>query len=678
VSWDEAYDYIVERLKRVADRHGWRSNAWITMSGNYGFRAFTAPPRVSNCLGGTLFSSAGLSGDASSFMGFQSTLGTFICANDFSEIGGARYFLSVGKNLADTAHSEMHFLFDAMEQGCKFVMIDPRFSRSAAKADEWIAPRPGTDGALAIAMINVLISEGLIKRDYIIKHTNAPFLLNSDTGALVRERDIVPGGGGAYLVWDSLIDAAVSVDVCAQPALEGEWELVGVDGASIKCSTVFSASWAVWRDFTPEHAADICELSAAQIRKIAIDYATADPASIWFGFGPQRYSNGLATVRAWIILTALCGNIGKPHAGISMGEGSNMPLAMGVGDSWLKPGGKSGHNLTGTRMVETIASGDPYPVESLWITSFNFATQTSVFKRFLAEALPKLELFVVTEQLMTGTAEYADVVLPCVSYYEDDWDLVGSQENWTVQLRRRAISPRGESRSDFEIFAGLCDRLNLGQDWHMDPEEMCRTILADHPDPRIRAVDWETLRRDGVATVPVERPYTPFRDMSFKTPSGRIEIYLEQFADLGEALLVYKEPTESRRSSASKRYPLNFITYKHVHSAHSQHLMLPSIREVLPEPRLEISSKDATSRAIATGDVVEVVNDRGSFKVRATVTESMRPGTVAMPQGWWKREFIDGSPSDLGQIPQNEVQNRIMETNSPLWDILCEVRKIDK
>jgi molybdopterin-containing oxidoreductase family molybdopterin binding subunit len=165
--------------------------------------------------------------------------------------------------------------------------------------------------------------------------------------------------------------------------------------------------------------------------------------------------------------------------------------------------------------------------------------------------------------------------------------------------------------------------------------------------------------------------------MAFATPSGRMELYQEQFVDLGEEVLIFEEQAEGRRSEKAKTYPFTFITYKHVHSTHSQHLMLPYIREQLPEPRVEIAPEDARSRDITEGDLVRVFNDRGSFVLKASLSTAVRPGTVAMPQGWSQKDFLEGHPSDLGHIPRSEAQQRIVETNYPIWDILCDVRKLE-
>ncbi len=677
VSWKEAYAYIGERLNRNIEKYGARSNAWINSGANYGYRAMTSSKRVANCLGGTHFTTMAVSSDWAGYIGYFSILGDYGRANDISEVTGARYLISAGRNMADTAHSEMHFLFDAMENGTKFVMIDPRFSRSAAKADEWVPIRPGTDTALVMGMINVIVTDGLMKSDYAVRHSNAPFLVRSDNRAMLRARDLSEDGGDAYMVWDEAIQRVSTVSDATAPRLMSRCVVTGVDGAQIECRTAFDALWEGLSDFTPEHASSVCGVPAEQIRRIAREYATTEPAWIWLGQGSQRYHHGHITFRAWITLASLCGNIGKPYAGASLLDGPLFTMFKTPAPDWLSPGGKEGHSLPGSRLMQTLVDDDPYPVRSLWTAATGFATQTPFFARFVKEALPRLELFVVSEQMMTGAAEYADVVLPCVSYFEDDWDLVGSAESWFMQLRRRAVDPVGESRNDFDIYGGLCEHLGIGEDWRMTPEESCRQLIDTHPAPIINGLDWDTLCRDGIVSLPVERPYTPYRDMKFNTPSGRIELYQEQFADLGEEILVYKEPLEGARSPGADKYPFQLISYKHVHTAHGTHVMLPLIQEVLPGPRVEIAVTDAERIGITEDDLVEVFNERGSFQARATITNALQPGVLGLAQGWWKKHFHAGHPSTLGHVPVNAVQSRVIETNVPLWDIHCQIRPVE-
>ena len=246
---------------------------------------------------------------------------------------------------------------------------------------------------------------------------------------------------------------------------------------------------------TPENAAEICELPVETIRSLGREYALTNPASIILGQGAQRYYHGHTTFRAAMTLGALCGKIGKPHAGVHWMDGPLLRMIYNLDftSDWVCPGGKFGGVLPGTRMVETIARGDPYPVKSLWLTNYGFGTQSPIFKRFVREALPQLELFAVTEQVMTPAAEYADIVLPCVSYFEEELDIVPGGEIWFLQLRQRAVPPVGESRSDWEIFAGLMEYMGRGGPWRMSAEEVCEGILRDHGDAYFRNVDWQKL-----------------------------------------------------------------------------------------------------------------------------------------------------------------------------------------
>lgn len=674
VSWDEANDYIVEKLKCVQSQWGPRANSWLSASGNYGVRSYTAAQRIAHTLKGTTFTSLALSGDFAGAVGLINTIGTPGGANEISEIGHARYMLSVG-NIVDTAHCEMHFVFDAMEKGMKLVTIDPRHSRTAAKADEWVAVRPGSDIALVLGLIHVIVRDGLMDEDYLRLYTNAPYLVRLDNGALLRERDLVANGGDSCMVWgpEGPVTIELSVASKLEPALRGRWTANGVNDSPIACQTGFEASWAVWRHYTPESASLKCDVPAEQIERVARDYATLSPAWIMLGPGSQRYHHGHLTHRAYATMAALCGNIGKAYAGVNTLDAPLTSMLFGAPESWLMPGGSRGQVQPGTRLVEIIRDGAPYPVKSLWINGIGLGPQTPMFKRFIEEALPKLDLFVVSEQLLTDAARYADIVLPVVSYYEDDWDLIGGATNWFMQLRRRAVAPVGESRSDSDIYKVVAERMGMGEHWQDSPEQSCLNFLQQHPDPRIRAVDWDTLKRDGVARVPLQRPYVPFGDMRFPTPSGRIEIYQEMFASLDEAVLDHKSPLEV----VDVRYPLRLITYKHVYSTHSQHTTLPAIQELLGKPRLEMAPTEAASRGIAEGDLVEVYNDRGKFRLPATMSPKAQLGMVCLPEGFWQRHFEGGHPSDLGHIPESMVQSKILETNYPVWDVVCEVRKME-
>lgn len=672
ISWEEAFAYLADRLDGIRREHGARANAWMTMSGNYGFKATTAPERIANCLGGTTFTHGGMMGDLSCAMGYLPTLGVGSTANDLADLPKASHVFIFGRNPADTDHSEMRFLFDAMEAGVRLTVIDPRFSRTAAKADSWVAPRPGTDAALVLGMISHIIERKLLDTGFILAHTNAPFLVNVASGALVRGGELGWRDPAGYVVWQ---DGPRPAGEAGTPLLRGEFELQAADGGVRICRPAFEFMLAAWSAYSVEQAAQICELEPAQIRALADDYAGAERPWLWAGAGPQRYHHGHLAHRAYVTLGALCGNIGKPYAGVNCLDGAHMRLSFNPPREWTNPGGKSGHSQPGVHMQEIIRTGEPWPIKSLWLSSYGFATQSPNFRRFVADSLPQLDLFVVTEQMMTPAAQYADIVLPCVSYYEEELDLVAGGEHWYLQLRQRAISPVGESRNDYEIFKGVCEAMGEGDDWQMSNEEVCRFVLEHHVDPAINGIDWDTLRRELVAEVRLPRPYVPLGDLHFPTPSGRIELYTEGLREHGEAVAIFREPLEGNRSELASRYPLTLLSHKHVHSAHSTHMMLPWIREMVPEPLLDIHPEDAAARGLADGDWAQVCNDRGAFELRVSVTPGIKRGTVSVPQGFWQGSFRKGHHAELGHIVTNAVQEAVIETNYPVWDIAVQVSR---
>lgn len=678
ISWDEAFDYLAEKLTSVAERYGQQANSWISMTGNYGIMAQLLSSRVANCLGGTAFTNLGIMGDLGANMGYLPTLGVHQEANEWPDLVGCKLIILFGKNIADTAHSDMHFLLDAMEQGARVVSVDPRYSRTSAKADQWISIRPGTDTVMILAMIKVILDEELYDARYLKRHSNLPFLVRSDDKRCLRMRDIDAAAGNDYVVIAAGSGQPAAADAGDDCELSWQGEVQLADGSRIRCQTGFSALLAGCNEYTLAHAETVTEVPQRVIGDLAREYAQTAPASLWIGQGTQRYYNGHQVYRALITLGAITGNIGKRHAGVNWGGGSLLRLIFATPDEWLAPGGRTGRVYPGTRLHEIIRSGEPYPIKSLWTHNYGFGTQTPRRRHFIEHVLPQLELFVVSELLMTEAAQYADVVLPVTSYYEEEADLVPSWNNMYLQLRTQAIDRVGEARPDWEIFKGVCERMGRGEAWQMSALESVRYILEHAKEPMFSNIDWEVLRRDGVVRAAVDSPHVPFKDMRFATPSGRIELYTENLSEHGQEIPTYVEPIEGNRRDRAAQFPLTLMTNHSMHSANAQHTVLPWIREVSPGPRVEMNPGDAAVRGIADGDPIKVFNDRGSFKVRANVTEGIRPGALNLPQGWWPKDFIEGHYSDVMHMPLNPAQEAILESNYPIFDCLVEVEKTDQ
>ena len=675
ISWDEALDTIAKKLTEVKEEYGARSCSWMSMTGNYGINAMSIASRIANSFGGTQFENLGIMGDLATNMAYVPMLGVLQEGHDWHELTGSRMILMFGCNFSDTSPNDMHFIFDAQEAGAKLIVVDPRFSKTASKADWWIPIRPGTDGALAMSMMYVIIKENLQNDEYIRNYTNGPFLVRSDNGKFVREKDL-GGSSEDYVVWDSVSNSAKSLKDSPQAMLTGEYTLT-LGGVSVICKPSYQFILESVEEFSPENASKITEVPAEDIRKLALMYAQTDPAAIRLSQGIQRYYQGHLSCRSIITLGAITGNIGKKHAGVSWAGGTLFKMIAATPPEWLAPiPNFKGEKLPGTKLYDIIPSEKPWPIKTLWLLSYGMGTQAPEMNKLINEVFPKLDLIVVSEQVMTPITKYADIVLPVTSYYEEECDAVGAWSNLYVQFRRQAIKPLWEAKTDWDCFKELSKRLGFEEYWKMSQQESAEFVVKNAIDPVISGTSIKELREKGVARANLPEGFVPFADQKFNTPSGRVEIYLEDLTEFDEANLVYKEPIESNRQPKAKKYPLTFMNVRTVYSAHSQHVILPWINEVHPEPRIEINPIDAKVRGLKDGDLVEVFNDRGKFKVKTMVTEGIKPGCVNIYEGWWPKHFPEGHYSHLLHMKINPAQDAIIETNFAPYDNLVEIKKV--
>lgn len=696
ISWEEAIDLIYEKMQYNIDTYGPTANSFLGMTGNYGVF-----PQIMNSLlamtyDGTAFTNFGIMGDNACNMGFLPPLGVQQDASAWEDMIGSRAIIMFGCNYAETNMQEMHFVFDAQEAGSKLVVVDPRFSRTAAKADQWIPIRPGTDAAMVLGMMNHIVANKKYDEAYIRTYTNGAFLVDTATKKLVRL-------GDDYAVWDEGAEKAVPVAAVpadllpAYPSVEVKGGLpketevpenaallgtftVEADGASIEAKPAFQLLVESLDAYTPEAASAICEVPAADIVALADLYIDEAPASLRVSQGTNRYWNGHLPTRALVQLAAITGNIGKPHANINWAGGSLMRILFALGPTAVTT--REGHASTaqpGSQWYDIVASQEPYPIKLLWTQNYGWGTQGPDRNRMINEVLPQLDFIIVSDSIMTPGAQYADLVLPVTSYYEEPFEIVTAWSSFYVQVREQAISPMFEAKTDYQIAQLLAERFGILEEteWRLDIEEYGRDhILKESIAPEFASIDFDELMENKVVRANYPENYVAFESMRFQTPSGKIELYTENLTDFGEELACHYEPLEGNRNELASSYPLTFMNCRTVYTTHSQHVQLPWIREVAPEPWLEIAPEDAEARGIATDDVVEVFNDRGSYKVKALVTPEIKPGCLNQRQGWWPKDFPDQTHySSLIQMTLNPAQDAISETNFAPYDNLVDVRK---
>ncbi|MFC1968031.1 molybdopterin-dependent oxidoreductase, partial [Chloroflexota bacterium] len=325
----------------------------------------------------------------------------------------------------------------------------------------------------------------------------------------------------------------------------------------------------------------------------------------------------------------------------------------GIADAILK--GKSG--------------GYPADYKLLYTVNASYPNQHLNINRSI-EALQKLEFVVVHEQFMTPGAKFADILLPISTLFERN-DVTAGYGTPMYGFMNKVIEPLYECKSTFEIAVELAPRLGISDFSNQTEDDWLREIVKHSTVP-----DYNKFKKQGFHKVHLPEPYVPFKEQiedpakySFPTPSGKIEIYSQQLADMNHPQIppipTYIEPWESPNDDLAAKYPLQLITTHFKRRAHSQWETIPWLRE-LAEQTVSINPVDADARGISDGDEVLVCNDRGKLIIRARVTERIMPGVVDIPQGAWYNPDEKGvdrggsanvltrdEPSPCGSFPSN-------------------------
>ncbi len=673
VSWDQALDLIAERLCQVAAEYGSRSLAFFAGSGAAGVLTKNSAHRFAAALGGTAHRAGGV--DYGVPKGLEYMFG--VPASTYFRPGGhemadavnSRVILLWGGNGADTRLVDFHFIAKAQQCGAKLVCIDPNRSATAQRADQWISPRPGTDAALALALLDEILRHGWQDDSFLSVHSNAPFLVRRDDGKFLRGADLFGGDAVDYLVWDSARECAASYARCAAPALRGSYRVTLAGGATIECSPAFELLCNLARSCSAERAAAITGVPARVIRELAREFAARRAAAIRIGYGVDRWYYCDYTARAVANLAVVTGNIGVAGGGISVHDGT-YPAPLDL-HSFRAPGGREAATLDIISLMKAIEDGEPYPVRVLWLSASNMFNQTSANRsRVLGAIVPKLDLLVVVDHFMTDTAALADMVLPACTIFEKK-DLVAGM---FLQLQRRAVEPAGESKSDWEIFAGLAGRMGFGE-FFAAPQDSYLKEMVESDHPLLQGITLERLEReDAVLLNRPREPYVAFGDFKFQTPSGRVELYKEELVRHGAELPYYHEPVEaSPVNPLYDRFPLTLLFSHSRHRIHSTFANLPKFKKLEPEPIVEIHPTDAARRAIANDQRVRVYNQRGSVCLKARLNADLKPGVVVIPEGSWVKDFAEGDPYSL----THELVSPTSE-NYAFFDTLVEIEPFGK
>ncbi len=636
ITWDEALDTIAERLLAIKAGAGPDAVAFTTSS--------PSTSSISDAIDWVVrlmraFGSPNLSGYMElcgwgRYLAPLYTFGAPVPGTFLPDLDHAGCILYWGYNpsVARLAHATSTTA--AVARGAKLIFIDPRKTGLAAKADHWLRVRPGTDGALALSMIHVMIENGWYDADFVAEWTNAG--------------DEVDG----VLVWDLLARS------CAAYRPEVAEEITGVPAADI-----VGATRTLWE---------------------------SRPLAFYTWSGLEQHSGTTQTTRAINVLYALTGCLDVPGGNVLFDavpanriDGMELvdrggPTTLGVEERPLgtaRFGFVTGEDLYAAALdgrVKAVVGFGGNPV---------MAHGDSARGR---DALRSLDFFVQADLFMTPTAELADIVLPVTTPFESEALKIGfeiSQEAQSlVQLRRPLVPPRGETRSDLRIVFDLAIRLGLGEHfWDGDIDAAWRHQLEPS------GITLEELRAhpEGIR-VPLTTRHRKYADAGFATPSGKVELYSSTLAEHGyPPLPTFDEPATSPRSrpDLAERYPLVLSCAKSLFFCETQHRQVATLRKSQKDPLVELHPDTAAARGIAAGDWVSIDTPKGSVRARAKLNAHLDPQVVFGQHGWWEAcEELDlpgypayGDGSANLNLVLSQTPSDPMSGSSPLRASMCEL-----
>ncbi|MCH8623066.1 molybdopterin oxidoreductase family protein [Undibacterium sp. TS12] len=612
ISWEEAMSSIAEKLKPLAaDRplsilpYSYAGTMGLVQGESMAMRFFHKIG--ASFLDRTICATAG-------GVGYKYTVGTRM-GTDVEQVQHARLILIWGGN---PIASNLHFwtrVQAAKRNGARLIAIDPYRSLTAEKCHQHIALLPGTDAALALGMMHVLIRDDLLDHDYIAEHTLGFDLLCERAADWPPERVASVCG----ITAEEVIQLARDYGECGK---RGE---------------------------------------ASMIR---------------MNYGVQRVHGGGMAVRNIACLPALTGAWRHAAGGTQLTTSDAFPKnTAGLQKPDLFPPGLPRRTINMSTIGDDLlreSSPDFGPrVEALIVYNSNPVAVAPESGKVM-QGFAREDLFtVVLEHFQTDTADYADILLPATTQLEHT-DIHSTYGHLYMMANNPAIAPLGEAKPNTEIFRLIARAVGFDDACfsETDDELAAQAFNTQH----VHAVhfDWSSLKKTGWAKLNVAE--APFAQGGFGTPSGKCEFYSASMAAAGlDPLPAYIAPYESVASNAelAERYPLAMISPPARNFLNSTFVNVQSLRDTEGEPHLDIHPQDAAERGIANGDKLRVFNDRGSFEAIARVTDKARLGLVVGLSIWWKK--LAGDNKNANEVTSQRLTD--MGGGPTFYDTLVQVEK---
>ncbi len=614
ISWDEALDEITSRFKRIESEFGNEAILPYSYGGTLGtLNGASMDRRFFHRLGASQLLRA-ICSDAGE-AGLKSVIGAKL-GTEPEQFSHSRYIICWAANIHGNNVHLWPFISEARRAGAKLVVIDPYRTRTAAVADWYLPINPGTDAALAMGMMHVIIKENLFDADYVARHTLGFEQLSEKVQEYSPDRVAKWTGIAAYDIeklareYATTRPAVIRVNYGIQRAENG--------GMATRAVTMLPCITGSWKEIGG-----------------GLQLSTSDA----YGFNKDVLDRK---------------------------------------DLMQKALGRQARTINMVELASALNSINNPPVKALFVYNSNPAAVCPDHNEVI-RGLLRPDLFtVVHEQFFTDTTDYADIVLPATTFFEHK-ELQKAYGHYYLQMSHQAIEPLGECKSNVELFQTLAHRMGFDDECFYDSVDDMMDAALNSGNPALKAIDRQRLEKEGHVRLELENQKTvpgsqfsaflPFAEGNFPTPSGKAELYNESLKAQGlDPVLQFVPPDESRHSSKARAYPLELLARKADNFLNSTFSNLPSIQEMEEVGLLEMNAADASPRGIADGDTVRAFNRRGEMLLKAKVDGTVQPGVVAAKLHWAK---LEAGKRNINVLTSEKLTD--MGNSATFYSVLVEV-----
>ena len=621
ITWDQAFDEIAVRFSALAREFGPEAILPYSYGGTLAaLNGASMDRRFFHRLGAsqlerTICSAAGEAG-------LKSVLGVKL-GTEPEQFRFSRYIIAWGANIHGNNVHLWPFIEEARRAGARLVVIDPYRTRTAACADWYLPINPGTDAALALAMMHVIIAEELYDADYVAQHTIGFEPLLEKVKGYPPERVAQWTGISANDIiklareYATTRPAVIRLNYGIQRSENG--------GMSTRAVTMLPCITGSWKEV---------------------------------GGGLQLSTSGAF--------------------------GLNKERALEMPELMNKALGRSARIVNMVELGKALNTLDDPPVKALFVYNSNPAAVCPNHNDVI-RGLLRPDLFtVVHEQFFTDTTDYADIVLPATTFFEHK-DLQTAYGHYYLQLSHQAIEPLGECRSNVDVFRGLAERMGFDEPCFQQSLDSMIDAALDSPNPWLKGIDRACLEREGHRRLNFAgqesqgsspetgtgAAFLPFAHGNFATPSGKAELYCEQLKAQGLDPVIHFVPPNESRHSQNGQFPLEMLARKADNFLNSTFTNLPSVQALEVTGVLDLSAADARARAINNGDRVRVFNGRGQIELIASVDGRVQPGVVSAKLHWAK---LSPGGKNINVLTSEKLTD--MGNSATFYSVLVEVERI--